>query len=165
MSKTTTRDAAALPLDPAADESSQIRVLSSELRQEALRRRQRARAKPLDPVVHEPSGASVRDTIPCAPPSEPARRPPDLERTLRFAELVRDTLPRAQGTTQLLDMAIQRRDGALLQAILKHLHDQQQRDQEALEDAVDPAEHSGRPTILPPPPDPARVTSASKRRR
>src|SRR5262245_13610096 len=58
------------------------------------------------------------DTIPCRPPVvEIPTRPNDLERTLRFARLVRDTLADDHPLTRLLELALLRRDAALLQGL------------------------------------------------
>lgn len=94
----------------------------------------------------------VRDTIPCAGyslPPNPRLSTPDLERTLRFARLVLETLEPSHHVAHLLELAIIRRDAALLQALMRHLNDLQQR---AADGETSEAERSERPTILPPPP-------------
>lgn len=91
------------------------------------------------------------DTIPCRPPmAEVARRPNDLERTLRFARLVRDTLADDHPLTRLLELALMRRDGALLQGLLKELHRQQLAEVSTQVDET--PRRSERVTLLPPPP-------------
>jgi hypothetical protein len=185
------------------DESSQIRRLPSDLpsrfrrgKQRAARERAARQAALSRPTV--PDLAPYRDTIPSPAPAPESFRPTDLERTLRFAKLVRDTLAPQQSvalgsresmvrlgslgqeasrpahTIQLLDMAIARRDAALLRAILKYLHDDQQRARAELElqsaadlnePEEDPAVRSTRHTILPPPPNPAANTGTGKTRR
>jgi hypothetical protein len=93
---------------------------------------------------------SEHDTIPCGPPTfEASARPNDLERTLRFARLVHDTLASDHQLARLLELAIMRRDAALLRAILKELHKQQTAD--AIDDEV--GRRSDRHTLLPPPPE------------
>jgi len=92
----------------------------------------------------------AHDTIPCRPPVVEARRPNDLERTLRFARLVQDTLAKDHPLARLLDLAILRRDGALLGALLKELHRQQTEAATTLVD--DTARRTDRITLLPPPP-------------
>ncbi len=91
------------------------------------------------------------DTIPCRPPVATApARPNDLERTLRFARLVRDTLADDHPLARLLELALMRRDAALLQGLLKELHRQQL---SAATTEVDEApRRSERVTLLPPPP-------------
>lgn len=91
------------------------------------------------------------DTIPCRPPvAEVPARPNDLERTLRFARLVRDTLTDDHPLTRLLELALMRRDGALLQGLLKELHRQQMA--ESTTQVDEPSRRSDRVTLLPPPP-------------
>ena len=92
----------------------------------------------------------VHDTIPCRPPVVEARRPNDLERTLRFARLVQDTLAKDHPLARLLDLAILRRDAALLGALLKELHRQQT--EAATTQLDDPPRRTDRVTLLPPPP-------------
>ena len=91
------------------------------------------------------------DTIPCRPPvAEMPARPNDLERTLRFARLVRDTLADDHPLTRLLELALMRRDAALLQGLLKELHRQQTADRTS-EDGETPR-RADRVTLLPAPP-------------
>lgn len=91
------------------------------------------------------------DTIPCRPPmAEAAGRPNDLERTLRFARLVRDTLADDHQLTRLFELALMRRDAALLQGLLKELHRQQIA--EASTQVDETPRRSERVTLLPPPP-------------
>ena len=94
------------------------------------------------------------DTIPCRPPAaEAPPRPNDLERTLRFARLVRDTLADDHPLTRLLELALMRRDAALLQALLKELHRQQIAG--ATTQVDETPRRSERVTLLPPPLKPA----------
>ena len=121
-----------------AGESTFVRRLPTELRTG------KPRLSAVEPAVSE------HDTIPCGPPVEEApARPNDLERTLRFARLVQDTLASAHPLTRMLELAIMRRDGALLRAILKELHKQQTADAVGEE----PVRRSDRHTLLPPPPE------------
>jgi hypothetical protein len=98
---------------------------------------------------------SEHDTIPCGPPTaEEPTRPNDLERTLRFARLVHETLASDHSLTRMLELALMRRDGALLRAILKELHKQQTADAVDDDDDDDEIERrSDRYTLLPPPPE------------
>ena len=191
----------AAPLAEEEDESSQIRRLPSDL-PSRLRRRERAARQAAQSRPTLPDLTPYRDTVPSPPPAPESFRPTDLERTLRFAKLVRDTLSPEQSlpvgsqesvvrlgslghnalghdasaaahTVQLLDMAIARRDAALMRAILKHLHDDQQRARAELEsrseaDLDEPEEapvvRSPRHTILPPPPEPATTAPPSIRK-
>lgn len=90
------------------------------------------------------------DTIPCRPPvAEAPARPNDLERTLRFARLVRDTLADDHPLRRLLELALMRRDAALLQGLLKELHRQQIAETTQVDEAP---RRSERVTLLPPPP-------------
>lgn len=57
-------------------------------------------------------------------------RPQRLARALRFAELLLDMLPPDDRGRNLLELAIKRRDEALLEGVLKELHRQQQRQRE-----------------------------------
>lgn len=94
--------------------------------------------------------AREHDTTPCGPPEvEAPTRLNDLDRTLRFARLVQDTLAADHPLTRMLELAVMRRDGALLRAILKELHKQQTA--EAVDDEV--VRRSDRRTLLPPPPE------------
>jgi len=92
----------------------------------------------------------VHDTIPCRPPVVEAKRPNDLERTLRFARLVQDTLAKDHPLGRLLELAILRRDAALLGALLKELHRQQI--EAATTHVDDTPRRTDRITLLPPPP-------------
>lgn len=93
----------------------------------------------------------LHDTIPCKPPTTRApARPNDLERTLRFARLVRDTLADDHPLTRLLELALMRRDAALLQGLLKELYRQQVA--EASTQVDESPRRSERVTLLPPPP-------------
>ena len=58
-------------------------------------------------------------------------RPQRLARAMRFAQLILEMLPPQDSARGLLDLAIRRRDEALLDAILKDLHRQQQLQREA----------------------------------
>lgn len=75
----------------------------------------RVRARPTRP------SASVSD----GEPKLDSERPQRLARALRFAELLLDTLPPGDATRSLLDLAIKRRDEALLEAVMKELHKKQ----------------------------------------
>jgi len=92
----------------------------------------------------------AHDTIPCRPPVVEARRPNDLERTLRFARLVQDTLAKDHPLARLLELALLRRDAALLGALLKELHRQQT--EAATTQLDDSPRRTDRITLLPPPP-------------
>lgn len=135
--------AEAVPLVDDEDESSQIRRLPS-LRGERSRRR---RAQP------EKAGVEPRDTQPCAPPAEARSEPFNLERTLRFARLVRETLPPNQDVARLLDLAILRRDAILLQSLMRHLYQLQQQEACAASNEATAPESEQRRTLLPPAPE------------
>lgn len=93
----------------------------------------------------------LHDTIPCRPPvAELTVRPNDLDRTLRFARLVRDTLADDHPLARLLELALLRRDAALLQSLLRELHRQQMA--EATTQIDEAPRRSERVTLLPPAP-------------
>jgi hypothetical protein len=58
-------------------------------------------------------------------PSLDSSRPQRLARALRFAELLLDMLPPGDSSRGLLELAIKRRDEALLEGVLRELYRQQ----------------------------------------
>lgn len=151
---------ASLPLSEDDDEASQVRRVSPEIQRQARRRASESRRRAaLRQSTTFPPELEPFDTIPCDPPVQAKTQQVDLERTLRFARLVRETLPATQQASQLLDLAIKRRDAALLNALLKHLYELQQQEVEPeaeLDAELEPVRRSTRPTLLPPAPDPAQ---------
>lgn len=141
MTKQVTTPSRAESLRDEQDESSQIRRLSSYFQHPA----------PQHAVTSE-RGSEPRDTFPCAPPPEVSPAPFNLERTLRFARLLRETLPATGDITRLLDLAILRRDAILLQALMRHLYQVQQRELESALGDPDAEITVTRSTLLPPPP-------------
>jgi hypothetical protein len=138
-------DAELLPLGGDEDESSQIRRLPSSLQR---RRPLRHRAESAD------SATEARDTQPCAAPAEARSEPFNLERTLRFARLLRETLPPNQDVARLLDLAIMRRDAILLQSLMRHLYQVGQTGAPGkVADEGDHLSRRPRTTLLPPAPE------------
>lgn len=124
------------------------RVRRSEPNEESTQIRRRA-ALPRRPPQLEVLTNDDAETWPSPPPSDAISRVGELERTLRFARLVRDTLVQGDPLTHLLDLALTRRDAVLLRAILKQLYEMQQASRDS---DTDDYERSDRHTLLPPPP-------------